>query len=117
MTDMPYASYPEGFYKALKDMNTLKVPIYVTENGISDAKDDRREHFIKEHLSALHKALKEGCDIRGYYYWTFVDNYEWDMGYTQKFGLYKLDHATQKRTLRTGSRIYAETALNNSLLV
>lgn len=117
MTDMPYASYPEGFYEALKHVSSLNVPVYVTENGISDAKDDRRERFIKEYLTALHKALQEGCDIRGFYYWTFVDNYEWDMGYTQKFGLYELDHVTQQRTLRKGARVYAQTVLNNSLLL
>jgi beta-glucosidase len=113
MTDMPYAMYPQGLYDAIKDMARLKVPIYITENGIADEKDDRREAFIKQYLYALSRALQEGYDVRGFYYWSLMDNFEWDMGTTMKFGLYKVDFATQERKLRDGARHYASIIQKN----
>lgn len=102
-TDMPYSIYPEGFYKALNDINKLNIPIIVTENGIADYKDDRRETFINRYLYALHKSINEGLDIQGYFYWSLMDNFEWAEGYSMKFGLYEVDFNTQKRKLRNGS--------------
>lgn len=107
-TDMDYAMYPEGFYRAIKTVSQLGVPIYVTENGIADAKDDRRELFISQYLYAVSKAISEGYDIRGYYYWSLMDNFEWSLGYDMKFGLYSVDRATQHRTLRNGSKRFQE---------
>ena len=69
-TDMDYALYPEGFYKALHTISTLKKPIYVTENGVADRGDNIRKIFIKRYLYALNKAIRDGLDIRGYFYWT-----------------------------------------------
>lgn len=106
MTDMPYGIYPDGFYNALVDVAKIGVPVYVTENGIADAKDDRRKYYIKKYLKALERAVGENYNIKGYYYWTLLDNFEWDMGYDMKFGLYHVDFATQKRTLRKGSEYY-----------
>ncbi len=106
MTDMPYAMYSQGLYKAIKDINQLKLPIYITENGIADANDDRRETFLREYLSAMGKAIAEGCDVRGYYYWLLMDNYEWDMGYSMKFGLYAVNRKTQERFLRPSAHYY-----------
>lgn len=108
MTDMPYAIFAQGIYDAIKDVASLNVPIYITENGISDAKDDRRELFIKQYLYAVSQALKDGYDVRGYYYWSLMDNFEWDMGRTQKFGLYSVDLNTQSRTLREGAKYFAD---------
>lgn len=105
MTDMPYAIYAEGFYAAIKDMVRFGKPIYITENGIADMRDDRRELFIGRYLYALSKAMKDfNADVRGYFYWTLMDNFEWDNGRTYKFGLYSVNFATQKRTLRAGAQ-------------
>lgn len=109
MTDLPYPLYPEGFYDAIQQVAKLKVPIYITENGIADCSDDRRAFFIKRYLYVLSQALKDGYDIRGYYYWSLLDNFEWCEGYDPKFGLYQVDFKTQKRTLRAGA--YALTAV------
>jgi beta-glucosidase len=108
MTDMPYTIYTEGLYRAIKDVSTLKKPIFITENGISDAKDDRRETYIRQSLYAVSKAIKDGYDIRGYYYWTLLDNFEWAEGYTQKFGLYEVNLQTQERKLRNGAKVFTE---------
>jgi len=107
-TDMDYASYPEGFYRAIKTVSEFGLPIYITENGIADAKDDRRAKFIRQYLYSVSKALSEGIDIRGYYYWSLMDNFEWSLGWEMKFGLYALDRPTQLRFLRDGSRKYME---------
>ena len=113
MTDMPYPSYAEGFYQALVDCGELGKPVYVTENGIADAKDDRRELFIRKYLYALSKAIEDGVDVRGYFYWSLIDNFEWAEGWTKKFGLYECDLTTQKRTLRDGSKAYQEIVANS----
>jgi beta-glucosidase len=108
MTDMPYPSYAEGFYQALIDCGELGKPIYVTENGIADKADDRRDLFIRRYLYALSKAIEDGVDVRGYFYWTLIDNFEWAEGWKMKFGLYECDHATQERFLRAGAISYKE---------
>ena len=107
-TDMDYSIYPEGFYKALKTISTLKKPIYVTENGVADKGDKIREVFIKRYLYSLNKALKDGIDIRGYFYWTLMDNFEWAEGYKMKFGLYEVNFETQTRTLRKSSNFFID---------
>ena len=107
-TDMPYPIYPEGFYRALHTISQLDRPIYVTENGIADDDDDQRAMFIRRYLYAMHRAIHDGLDIRGYFYWTLMDNFEWSEGYRMKFGLYDVDFTTQERTLREGSKTFQD---------
>ena len=107
-TDMDYALYPEGFYRALHTISDLRVPIYVTENGLADRSDQIRPTFIKRYLYAMNRAINDRLDIRGYFYWSLMDNFEWAEGYDMKFGLYHVDFETQKRTLREGSRPFIE---------
>lgn len=112
-TDMQYCIYPEGLYRCIKDISERitvpqHIPIYITENGIADAKDDRRALFIKQYMYAMHKAIEDGYDVRGYFYWSLMDNFEWTEGYTMKFGLYDVDLKTQKRTLRAGAQPFLD---------
>ncbi len=109
MTDMPYPIYAEGFYRAIKTISQLGCPIYITENGIADARDDRRELFIRRYLYAMSRAMQEGCDVRGYFYWSLLDNFEWAEGYDMKFGLYEVDFKTQQRRLREGAKFFVKT--------
>lgn len=113
-TDMPYGIYAEGLYRAINQVSTLNVPIYITENGIADAKDDRRELYIKQYLYAVSKAIKDGYDVRGYYYWSLMDNFEWDMGYPLKFGLYQVNFNTLERTLRKGGYYYKKVIFDHN---
>ena len=107
-TDMDYALYPEGFYKALHTISKLNVPIYVTENGVADRTDNIRPLFISRYLYALNQGLKDKLDIRGYFYWTLMDNFEWAEGYDMKFGLYNVDFKTQKRKLKKSSKPFID---------
>lgn len=107
-TDMPYGIYAEGMYRAINQASKIGVPIYITENGIADAKDDRREMFLKQYLYAVSKAIKDGYDVRGYFYWSLLDNFEWDMGYDLKFGLFEVNYKTQERKLRKSGLYYKD---------
>jgi len=106
LTDMPYTIYGEGIYRAIQSISVLNIPIMITENGIADASDDRRELYIKRYLYAVSQAIKEGFDIRGYFYWSLMDNFEWAFGYDMKFGLFAVDYKTQRRDLREGAKAF-----------
>lgn len=110
-----YASYPPGFFLALKWAQRYGLPIYVTENGIGDAADDLRRRFLVTHLRELWKAVNFNWDVRGYFHWTLVDNFEWERGWSHRFGLYALDTATQNRAPRPSARLYSEIARSSSL--
>lgn len=106
-TDMGWEIYPEGLYRALKTIQTYTPkPIYITENGIADKRDTKRAQFIEDHLLVMNKSIAEGVNVRGYFYWSLMDNFEWTFGYTKHFGLYHVDFTTQKRTLYGGSATY-----------
>lgn len=114
-TDMGWEIYPEGIYHILKWLSSYKLPIYITENGLADADDSRREKFIREHLLWIHKAVQEGVDVRGYFYWSLLDNFEWDKGFWPRFGLVHVDYTTQQRTIRNSALAYAEICKKNAL--
>ncbi len=104
-----YASYPPGLGSSLRWIHRhFKIPIYVTENGIGDAADKMRPRYILTHLRELLRHVNFSWDIRGYYHWSLVDNFEWDRGWTHRFGLYALDKETQVRTPRRSAQLYAE---------
>jgi len=112
-TDMEYTMYPEGFYRAIKEISVLNQPIIITENGVADKDDHLRGEFIKKYLYAVSKAIEDGYDVRGYHYWSLMDNFEWDLGYDERFGLYEVNFETQERTLREGSKEYQRIVNEN----
>jgi beta-glucosidase len=81
-------------------------PIYITENGIANARDDMRQNFIRQHLKWCSKAIANGAEVKGYFYWSLTDNYEWIDGYDPKFGLVEINYETQKRTIRPSAEIF-----------
>ncbi|MDC2984679.1 family 1 glycosylhydrolase [Candidatus Marinimicrobia bacterium] len=113
MTDMPYVIYPEGLYRAIKEVEKIGKPIIITENGIADSKDDRRSLFIERYLYSVYKAMYEGSKVQGYFYWSLMDNFEWAEGYDMKFGLYEVNFKNQKRKLRNGSKKFIEIVKKN----
>ncbi|MDD5291249.1 MAG: glycoside hydrolase family 1 protein [Patescibacteria group bacterium] len=113
VSDMGWEIYPEGIYYVLKYFARFKKPIFVMENGIADEDDKERKKFIIDHLSYVHKAIAEGVNVRGYFYWSLLDNFEWAAGWSPKFGLYELDRKTFERTARPSAEAYSEICKNN----
>ncbi len=92
--------------------------IVVTENGAvfpEPVHDERRIEFIRAHVAALREAQAEGVDVLGYLHWSLMDNFEWRLGYAQRFGLVHVDYATQERTVKDSGRVYARIAKENAL--
>ena len=77
---------------------TRHTPIVVTENGIAAADDDRRVAFVQRALTGVRRALSDGIHVRGYFYWSALDNFEWTYGYGPTFGLVAVDRSTQERS-------------------
>lgn len=108
-SDMGWRTFPEGIYHLLVDLaRKYHKPIYITENGIANAHDDMRKDFIRQHLYWTSKAITAGADVRGYFYWSLTDTYEWQDGFNPKFGLIEVDFNTQKRTIRPSADIFKE---------
>ncbi len=105
-TKMGYEVYPEGFRKALEMVRDFDLPVYITENGISTDEDEQRQRFLKSHLGIVADAIEDGIDVKGYFYWSTIDNFEWDSGFEQRFGLIGVDYETQERTVRESARVY-----------
>ena len=95
-----------------------KLPLYITENGAAfydpphtiDGKidDPLRIEYYRQHLRAAHDAMQKGVNLRGYYAWSLLDNYEWSLGYSKRFGIVHVDYSTQQRTIKGSGRYYAE---------
>lgn len=116
-----YTIYAEGLYRALKTLDeklvkplekktARHIPIYVTENGIGTDDDNQRNKFMSRYLYALSKAIQDGIDIRGYFCWSLLDNYEWGQ-YNKHYGLFKVNRETQERILKPGSMHYHDVML------
>lgn len=116
-SDLGWEIYPPGIYYVLKDLIKYKKPIYITENGLADKKDILRKEFIQNHLFWIKKAIDEGVDVRGYLYWSLLDNLEWDAGFEPRFGLVEVDYKTLKRKIRNSAFYFAEIAKNNYLKI
>ena len=109
-TDFRYPMYAEGLKRAFEMVAPLNIPIIVTENGVADDDDDMRPEHVRRHLHVTAEAIENGLDIRGFYHWSLMDNFEWAEGYEQCFGLYHVDFETQERTLRESGKLYASIA-------
>jgi beta-glucosidase len=98
--DLGWELYPEGLTELLVRVSRdyTKLPLYVTENGTSEDDDTRRVAYYDAHLKAVRDAQMQGADVRGYFAWSLLDNYEWAEGYTSRFGLVHVDYETQVRT-------------------
>jgi len=116
-TDLGWGIYPKGIYYVLKDLKKYNKSIYITENGLADANDSRREDFIIQHLKWVHRAIKEEIDVRGYFHWSLIDNFEWDSRFEPRFGLIEIDYKTLKRIPRPSSKVYAEICKNNAIKI
>jgi len=112
-TSMGWDVHPPSFAEALMRWGRLGLPILVTENGTSMTDDARRWRYLLRHVQAMAHALRRGAAIRGYCYWSLLDNFEWADGYTPRFGLIEVDYASQRRTVRESARRYADICRAN----
>ncbi len=115
--DKGWEIYPKGIYQVLKFAAKYGKPIYILENGTADAADKHRERYIKEHLRYVHQAIADGADVRGYFHWSLLDNFEWSFGYEPKFGLYTVDRETFTRTPRPSAEVYKKICKENAVEV
>jgi len=115
VSDLGWEVYALGIYYVLGELKKYKLPIFITENGIADKKDKLRKQFIKEHLIWILRAIKEGINVKGYFYWSLIDNFEWDLGTKPCFGLIKIDYKSFKRSLRKSGFYYSKISKENYL--
>jgi beta-glucosidase len=109
------ANEPAGMFEALKWGLKYNLPIIVTENGFEDADDRIRPRYMVEHLHQVWRAVNFNWPIKGYFHWTLVDNFEWERGWTQRFGLWELDVETQTRHKRPSADLYTEICRENGI--
>src|SRR5262249_46375779 len=99
VTSMGYEFWPQALEVAIRHAAaTAQTPIYVTENGLGHEDDTRRVAYVQGALEGLGRCLNDGIDVRGYFYWSLLDNFEWAFGYGPKFGLAAVDQTTFTRT-------------------
>lgn len=125
-TEMGWEVYPDGLFGILTRIHLAYGPIklYVTENGASystgpgpDGRvhDEARLRFLRDHFGAAHRAMQAGVNVAGYFVWSLLDNYEWDRGYLQRFGIVHVDYATQKRTPKDSALWYRSVIAENAV--
>ncbi|HEY1074926.1 MAG TPA: family 1 glycosylhydrolase [Patescibacteria group bacterium] len=107
-SDLGWSLYPEGIYSVLKGMARYQVPLYVTESGLADASDTQRADYMASVIAQIAAARKDGVDVRGYFYWSLIDNFEWEKGFWPRFGLIAIDYTTQARMPRPSAFKYAD---------
>ena len=123
-TQTDWEVYPDGLSDTLRWVRDRygDIALYVTENGaafydppVADGtvSDPLRLRYYRDHLRAVHAAIRDGVDIRGYFAWSLLDNFEWSLGYAKRFGIVHVDYATQKRTPKDSARYYAEVIRTN----
>lgn len=125
-TEMGWEVYPKGLTDTLLWIKRRygDVPLYITENGAAFAdpqrthgpvQDPRREEYLRQHLLAARAAIDAGADLRGYFAWSLLDNFEWAFGYARRFGLVHVDFATGQRTPKASAHRYARWIGDNRL--
>ena len=109
------ANEPDEFFRGLKWATRFGLPVYVTENGTEDPEDSFRRRYLVQHIHALWRGVNYTWPIRGYFHWSLVDNFEWERGWTQRFGLWELDTETQARRTRKSAELYEAICKENAL--
>jgi beta-glucosidase len=128
-TQTEWEVFPEALTKILLWVKERygNPPVFITENGAAfydpphpiDGKveDPLRVEYYRQHLRAAHDALRKGVDLRGYFAWSLLDNYEWALGYSKRFGIVHVDYETQKRTIKSSGRYYASVIASSGAIL
>lgn len=115
MSDIGWEVFPSGLFDALLDFSNYKLPIIITENGIATKNDDRRARYIVSYIKELYHAIAAGIDVRGYCYWSLLDNFEWEKGFSASFGLIEVKQPSLERLIKPSAKIYAQIAKENGI--
>ncbi len=128
-TETGWEVFEQGFTDILVSVKQRygNPPIYVTENGSAffdppTADNDRiddplRVDYLRKHVAAMHAAIEAGVDLRGYFAWSLLDNFEWSLGYSKRFGIVHVDFETQKRTPKSSARMYSSIIASNGAVL
>ena len=116
LTQTGYEFWPEALEQTIRfAASRAKVPVYVTENGVATEDDTRRVEYIRRALAGVQKCLADGIDVRGYFHWSLLDNFEWNFGYRPKFGLVAVNRETFERTVKPSARLLGDIARKNAV--
>ncbi len=121
-SDLDWDIYPQGFLLVMRDLRRFNLPVIITENGVADASGTNRPRYLAEHLAIVARAIREGLDVRGYFHWSIIDNFEWAEGFCPRFGLFTVDYrdASRRRiptpAVETFRRIIDENQVSDALL-
>jgi len=115
VTDMGWSADPRWMRDVLGELRALGKPVYVTENGLATEDDEARQRYLIDILTSVAGAIDDGVDVRGYFHWTNMDNFEWARGYGPKFGLISVDRTSLERNVKASGRLYARIATANAL--
>jgi beta-glucosidase len=107
LTDLGWEIHPYGLEKVLTYASKLNMPLIIMENGIATRNDMKKIKFMKAHIDVLERCIRKGIDVRGYFYWSLIDNYEWLQGLDARFGLYKVDFDTLERKPTDAAAYYS----------
>lgn len=132
VSDLGWEIHPEGIFDILEDLSDYKKPIYISENGLASTNDDRRCRFLISYLKEIYHATLTGVDVRGYFHWSLIDNFEWEHGFDPRFGLIEVDYdlldqeiakrepgqntfETKSRKPRQSAYVYADIIRHNGI--
>jgi beta-glucosidase len=115
VSDLGWEINQQGMFEVIMAMGRYRLPIFITENGTASADDGKRPRALVGMVKEMYHAIRAGADVRGYFHWSLLDNFEWHEGYRARFGLVAVDFATQKRTPRRSAYVYKEICEENGL--
>ncbi|MDD4954951.1 MAG: family 1 glycosylhydrolase [Candidatus Omnitrophica bacterium] len=107
--------YPEGLYELLKEFKSYNLPVYIMENGTAEADDSLYREYLVSHIKCVARAASEGLDVKGYFWWSLIDNFEWDLGFGPKFGLIDINYETFERRIKPFAYTYAKICRENRI--
>ncbi len=129
ITDTHWEVFPAALTRVLLWVKERygDLPLYITENGAAfydppspidgNIEDPLRVEYYRQHLRAAHDAIRQGVNLRGYFAWSLLDNYEWALGYSKRFGIVHVDYSTQQRTVKSSGKYYAEVIRSNGAVL
>lgn len=115
VSDIGWDLRPDGLYAVLRELRRYGKPVYILEHGLADKDDRHRAWYLKESLAYVHRAIADGADVRGYFHWSLLDNFEWAMGFEPRFGLFEVRYPSCERVPRPSVAVYRGVIEENGI--